>query len=610
MTGLAGRSEFFAREATEYLGELDRLLGGSVAPANEAVIRLSRALRGATMLAGPAALARAAAQMEELAKRRDREAAPWSRLRDDLLEAVAEFRRLVGFARSWDEAQDHDAGALEARLRTVLSTLSPAEVPPSPPTSRSADGLRAFVAREAAAVAGTLEAAAPCLRPGTQPPDALRGIEGAMQSLRGLAGLSELAPLSDLLDAVDAAIADLRQFPTVPPGAERLARAGAEVFQRLAADIASGGGPSVHDADITQFASLLHETLVGAQGVVPIEDLVGGNGATHPAAPARRRATAMDLASLGERLQQGAAQFRAAGTEGARRLQAFVLLQAVRAAPGGLGHEPAAEFLTPLVHCLEAGPISAPDLLAELLDRAGARLVEQAADPSGLGETLRRLATNLPVPRTARVAPEGAVVPIEALAPDDVVVPISQLAPEPDVVPIELLAPEPPVVPIESLAPEPPVVAIEDLAPEPPVVPIDDLAPDPVPIETLLAELAPPPISDLVPPADRTMLERSLSHYSQLRRARAPVIPLEQLAPPAIAGGRGSRSAAVEIEAELDAVPIERLLYSGTAALDRADQVRRELEVALRVATDELDRVDPLVRELLDLVPLAFATPG
>lgn len=616
MTGTAGRSDFFAREATEYLGELDALLVSSATPSPEALVRLSRALRGAAMLAGPPTLARAAAELEELAKRPGRDGIAWSQIEAGFLDAVAEFRRLVGFARAWDEGRDQEAAALEGRLHAVSASLPPMTATAPAPAGTSAGGLRAFVAKEATAVAGTLEAAAPDLRPGNQPPDTLRGIEGAMQSLRGLAGLTELAPLGDLLDAVDAAIADLRQFPVVPPGAERLARAGAAVFERLAADIAASGRPSATDSDVEQFATLLYRTLVAGHGVVPIEELLGGNGASHAAAPARRRATAMDLASLGERLQQGAAQLRGANSDAARRLQAYVLLQAVRTAPGGLGHDPAAEFLTPLVRCLETGRVTAPDLLAELLDRAGARLVEQAADPTGLGETLRRLASNLPVPEAVRSAPAAAAppepdaVPIEALAPDLEVVPIATLAPDPWVVPIEDLAPEPDIVPIEDLAPATDVVPIESLAPEPPVMDIEELAPEPVPIEALLAEPGPPPALDLVPPADRTMLERSLSHYSQLLRQQAPVLPLEQLAAPAISPARGSRSAALEIEAELGAVPIERLLYSGKAALDRADQVRQELEVALRAASDELDRVDPLVRELLDLVPLAFAAPA
>jgi hypothetical protein len=60
------------------------------------------------------------------------------------------------------------------------------------------------------------------------------------------------------------------------------------------------------------------------------------------------------------------------------------------------------------------------------------------------------------------------------------------------------------------------------------------------------------------------------------------------------------------LPADGSVIPIEDLLYNGDGALARADEVRRLLEASLQMATTELDRVEPLVRELLDLVPLAL----
>ena len=59
-------------------------------------------------------------------------------------------------------------------------------------------------------------------------------------------------------------------------------------------------------------------------------------------------------------------------------------------------------------------------------------------------------------------------------------------------------------------------------------------------------------------------------------------------------------------QVEISVIPIEDLLYHGSGAMARADEVRRMLEISLQMATTELDRVEPLVRELLDLVPLAL----
>jgi hypothetical protein len=54
-------------------------------------------------------------------------------------------------------------------------------------------------------------------------------------------------------------------------------------------------------------------------------------------------------------------------------------------------------------------------------------------------------------------------------------------------------------------------------------------------------------------------------------------------------------------------VEITALCYSGRAALERAAEVRSEITARLRQQPG-LDVVDPLVRELLDLVPLALNT--
>jgi hypothetical protein len=70
------------------------------------------------------------------------------------------------------------------------------------------------------------------------------------------------------------------------------------------------------------------------------------------------------------------------------------------------------------------------------------------------------------------------------------------------------------------------------------------------------------------------------------------VVPIESLAP---------------ADLITDVVPIESLLYSGRAALERADHVRRLLQQSLEGPAQDVERVGPLVRELLDLVPLALA---
>lgn len=111
----------------------------------------------------------------------------------------------------------------------------------------------------------------------------------------------------------------------------------------------------------------------------------------------------------------------------------------------------------------------------------------------------------------------------------------------------------------EGLEPAPAIDAEAD------VVPIESLAPD-----------------EPMRPAGRTPFEESFSTYHQLQTA-----------------------APTPNEIDTDVVPIATLLYRGRAALLRADEVRRELSGALKRNLPFQD-IEPLVSELIDLVPLAL----
>jgi hypothetical protein len=146
---------------------------------------------------------------------------------------------------------------------------------------------------------------------------------------------------------------------------------------------------------------------------------------------------------------------------------------------------------------------------------------------------------------------------------------------------LQLEDPGEPIVSIDSLAPDDEIVPIESLAPDDEIVPIESLAPDGeiVPIESLLLppeEEAIVPIEALAP--DQSAFEQSFSTFFRLVH------------------GRGKDEAPV---------PIQRLLYRGRRALERADALRREL-AARRSARAGAPVLEPLLDELLDLVPLAL----
>lgn len=173
------------------------------------------------------------------------------------------------------------------------------------------------------------------------------------------------------------------------------------------------------------------------------------------------------------------------------------------------------------------------------------------------------------------------------------------------IVPIAALAPpasppSPEILPIESLAPDPSGIT------EPSIVPIAALAPDDA---TIPAPALPPlPLGGPAPIPERTRLEQALSSYSRLVAANAPAALLGSLIPPAVPPLRSEAPPPAPAASAAGApVPIDALLYRGAAALARAAAVREELDHTFRNGSTTLRGVEPLVRELLDLVQLALS---
>jgi hypothetical protein len=139
-------------------------------------------------------------------------------------------------------------------------------------------------------------------------------------------------------------------------------------------------------------------------------------------------------------------------------------------------------------------------------------------------------------------------------------------------------------VPIESLGYES----------EADVVPIESLAPD--------AVVPPSPVESKAPPSG---LENSFRTLETLIRNRAPGSPvLSSLLGGAPAPAPSPAITAAEVEAP--AVAIDSLCYSGYAALERANTVRHQITAQLS-GNASLESLQPLLQELLDLVPLALA---
>jgi hypothetical protein len=141
-----------------------------------------------------------------------------------------------------------------------------------------------------------------------------------------------------------------------------------------------------------------------------------------------------------------------------------------------------------------------------------------------------------------------------------------------------------PVVPIDSLTYE----AESD------VVPIESLAPSPEPSAATPSAVA---IAD-----HPTGLEISFGTLNRLvREHAAPTASLTAL----LVGSATPSKPETPVPEEAP-VPIGTLCYRGHAALERANAVRQQIAAELgREAT--LQSLQPLLQELLDLVPLALA---
>lgn len=538
-----GPTDFFALEAGEYLERLARLAATSGGPPSEEFVRYARALRGSALMANQPEITRAAGALEGVARAYHDRARAWdAALAEVVGQSVDDLKRLVRQAREWTA----DDSARADRLSRALESISGRPPEGSRPATRSRGelnaGVRAFVAREGALVASALDRAGRALEADPAARDPLHNILRRMQSLRGLAALTDLSPLPEMLDSLEMAVGELLRTSAPPAGVSEVFDAAAQALTRAARDVADSGRPVANAPEVRHFASLLIRRLADDRDVVGIETL----------SPIGQPS----IVRPGTPPEQPAA----------------VTLGSVELLTHG-------EFLVQAADELEriesdtqrdlrlfslTGTLDSPRLAAatighglETFGRAVRLAIVNgtaAGDPAGFAAALRSAGT-LIRGLGPRSDPEQASTELAGLAamlgqaPDDIV-PIESLAPDDDIVPVERLAP--------ALEPE-----------------------DLVAAETV----------------EDSSLAGSFLTYARLSGARGRTS----------GNGGSARTSAPTLPppAAAEAVEVSTLLYRGEAALRRADQVRRELSGMLRGGA-ELQRIRPLLDELLDLVPLAL----
>ncbi|HYT71858.1 MAG TPA: hypothetical protein VEK78_10785 [Gemmatimonadales bacterium] len=531
-----GMSDFFALEAGEYLERLDGLVSQSEHPGADELVRLARALRGSALMANQPAIARAASGLEALARALRESRRAWdASTKQTAVRAVDDLKIFVRRAASWTDADTAKAEALAQQLEQLAGHPS-APIRPAEAPGLDA-GARAFVAREGAAIASTLDRAARAARANPRALDALQPVLRALQPLRGLAALADLPPLPDLLEGIERVVGQLSRAgaePPVNPG--DLFQAAATAIARTAREVADRGRPDPEGPEFRRFAELLVKLIESEPDVVTIGSLYYNDPGPHIVSrgvPAARPSTLsrLELVSHGEHLRQAADSLERAPSATQRELRAHTLggtFRTLASAGGGILADRVAEFAIAAREAVAAGvPVSQAAAFAAELRHAGDLLAR-----SGSGDEAPLAAALEPLTARVRALAAGGAAPVVPIA-----------APPADAEPRR-----------ESLPPR---------------------------AAAAVAAAAPPETPDLV---------GSWAAYQRMKQAGISPASLEAL----IAGAPAA-------PLELPVVDIKTLLYRGDRALRRAEELRAQAEQAasdsLRALVLEVCDLVALARE-------------
>ena len=571
--------DFFVLEASDYLERLDGIAqtpAGS-APSGDDFVRLARAYRGSALMAGQQVMARSGQGLEAVARAVRDDRIVWDeRVRGEVIRAVDDCKVLLRRVKTPDAGDAQRAEGIGLGLER-LAGLPPESAARAPHAAGLDAGSRAFVGREAAAIASTLDRAARALTLDPSSREVLGGIAPAMSQLRGVALLNDLPPLADLLACVDGAVRLVHATPG-PASGETAAvfDAAAKAVTRAAREVVETGRPTAESGEAQTFASALLRTFVRVGEPVPIELLCAVESGPHvvtagqpPAggsAPPR-----LELVSQGEFLAAAAGDLGRAGGAALRDLRLFVIgasLKPLVETDGSVLGRSLAGFAEAGWWAIGSGSAAAePERFAEVVNDAAATL--RSADDgeeSRLAQLLNAHASRLllrlpyPLPETttqpATSAPAPPAVAAAAIAP---------LVAEAVPAPVEA----PPVAAVRAVSAVPAAAAV-------PAVDEGGLPASWSTYETLIAErgLAAGSFSEFLGAAAPAPAAVALA-------PEPPIVPIEDLAP-----------------SEPEVVPIESLLYGREGALRRLREIR--------AALDAEPGMRDLLGEVFDLVDIGF----
>jgi hypothetical protein len=432
MSVTVGLLDFYILEASEYVDQLDALVGAAVhaPPDSTPFITAARALRGSSTMAKLLRMAELAGSIERVGRGLRDGSVRWTtESRAAIVAAVDDIRILLRTVRSWSAAEEHRAAARIAELKTFLPEGA---VAPNTPISGAVSPT--FFASEVEGVAAALDAfvATPTDR------RALDEAVGRVRALRGISALKDLPPLADVADAIEqAARARAGETRGLTAAQRELYDSCAHVLRRAARELRTIGRPDASAPEVRRFADAF--TAVQRQAreeehVVPVSNLFYGDAGPHVVNRANRPPKTLEtrfrteVTSLAEHLRRLVADASAATSAVGRERAAHELgaaLRVMRWTIESFGNGDAARFfgaaaaernlLDPVVlssidaaASLVASPtVSLADLGPKLANLARANTVDRAIG-AGLGPLDQPRRTPATSPRVTASEPRPA----------------------------------------------------------------------------------------------------------------------------------------------------------------------------------------------------------
>ena len=395
MSVAVGLLDFYILEASEYVDQLDALVGAAAhaPPDSTPFITAARALRGSSTMAKLLRMAELAGSVERVGRALRDGSVRWSpELRSGVVAAIDDIRILLRSVRTWSAAEEQRAASRIADLRRFVPD---GVAPPNTPIGGAVSPT--FFAAEVEGIAAALDAyvAAPTNR------GALDEALGRVRALRGISALKELPPLADVADALEhASKGTSAGAQAITSQQAALYDASAHVLRRAARELRTSGRPDASAPEVRRFAeafAAVQKQSREEEAVVAVESLFFADAGPHVVSRAVRPPSTVDarfrteVTSLAEHLRRLVGDASSATTPMSRDRTAHELRAALRAVRGTLesfGYADAARFFA--AAAAEANTLDA--VLLASVDAAATLLASPTVAPPQLASRLAELA--------------------------------------------------------------------------------------------------------------------------------------------------------------------------------------------------------------------------